>query len=130
MNDDSDGNEDEFVLEHLLYSEDEMNSISRHKGSVAGRKVVKRDITRGGEQLYSDYFSSTPVHNDEIFRRRFRMQRSLFLRILSTLQQHSGSYFIQTQDAIGRIGLSPFQTMTASLRQLAYGVTADATGIG
>ena len=33
-------------------------------------------------------------------------------------------YFVQKNDAVGNIGLSPLQNMTAAIRMLAYGVAA------
>lgn len=124
---DSDGFEDEFVMEHLLSMDRQDLQKSRHRGSVGGRIVIRRDIAKGGERLFEDYFSRNPVYDEKLFRRRFRMQRSLFLRILSTLKQQPGTFFQQSKDAIGRNGLTPIQKMTAALRQLAYGVSADAT---
>ena len=61
-----------------------------------------------------------------MFRRRFRMSQSLFLRISEAVQLHDG-YFVQRRDAMGRIGLSAIQKITAATRMLAYGVSADAT---
>jgi hypothetical protein len=34
-------------------------------------------------------------------------------------------YFVQRRNAAGRLGLSSFQKMTAAIRMLAYGTTAD-----
>ena len=52
------------------------------------------------------------------------MRRSLFLRILSKVEAHE-PYFIQKRNNAKKLGLSPLQKMTAALRMLAYGVTAD-----
>ena len=61
-----------------------------------------------------------------MFRRRFQMSRNLFLRIVEAVQLHDG-YFVQRRDALGRIGLSAIQKITAAMRMLAYGVSTDAT---
>ena len=58
--------------------------------------------------------------------RRYRMSRSLFLRIANAVEEHD-SFFKQRRDAAGRLGLSPLQKITAAFRMLTYGVPADAT---
>ncbi|XP_042432606.1 uncharacterized protein LOC122019174 [Zingiber officinale] len=88
------------------------------------RRFVQRNREAGHERLVNDYFSITPVYHDEIFRRRFRMRRELFLRIVNALENHS-VFFQQRDDAVRRKGLSPLQKCTAVIRQLAYGVPAD-----
>ncbi|XP_074363057.1 uncharacterized protein LOC141703421 [Apium graveolens] len=52
------------------------------------------------------------------------MRRSLFLRIEEAVATHD-YYFTQRTDVVGVPGLSSLQTMTAALRMLAYGMTAD-----
>ncbi|XP_020275043.1 uncharacterized protein LOC109849603 [Asparagus officinalis] len=61
-----------------------------------------------------------------MFRRRYRMSRSLFLRIVDAVKDHD-YYFQQRSDGLGRMGLSPLQKVTAVFRMLAYGLPADAT---
>jgi hypothetical protein len=52
------------------------------------------------------------------------MRRHLFLKLVDALQQHD-DYFVQKRDAAGILGLSPLQKMTAAIRMLAYGTSAD-----
>ena len=61
-----------------------------------------------------------------MFRRRFRMGRTLFFRILDAIQSHD-NYFVQRRDGCGKLGLSSFQKVTIVFRMLAYGVSADST---
>ena len=125
---DSDGIEDQWVLDFIFDGHQDSSSVRhRHGGSTQGRRVINRDIRGGGQRLYQDYFGSHPVYSSRLFRRRFRMRRSLFLRILTRLKRNSTSYFHQKRDALGHAGLTDLQKMTAALRQLAYGVAADAT---
>ena len=98
----------------------------KHRGSMIGRKVVSRDIVAGAKRIFADYFSENPVFSETQFRRRFRMRRALFLRILLRIQGYD-DYFTQKKDALGRLGLSPLQKATAAMRMLAYGFAADAT---
>ncbi|XP_012700993.1 uncharacterized protein LOC105913482 [Setaria italica] len=60
-----------------------------------------------------------------MFRRRFRMNKPLFLRIVHTLSERF-PYFTQRPDATGREGLSSLQKCTSAIRMLAYGTPADA----
>ncbi|KAF8409735.1 hypothetical protein HHK36_005814 [Tetracentron sinense] len=52
------------------------------------------------------------------------MQRSLFLRIQYAVEAYD-PYFVQKIDAIGMLGLSSLQKITAAMRMLAYVVAAD-----
>ena len=76
-------------------------------------------------KLWNDYFSETPTYPHNIFRRRFRMNKSLFLAIVDRLSQEF-EFFQLKEDASGRSTLSPLQKCTAAIRQLAYGGAADA----
>jgi hypothetical protein len=52
------------------------------------------------------------------------MSRDLFVFILERVVHHD-SYFIQKPDALGVLGLSPYQKITAVFRVLCNGVSAD-----
>ena len=97
--------------------------IRRHRGSVTGHRMVNRDRVEGYERLYRDYFS-TPCVYESFFRMRFRMSRPLFLRIVNEVEQYD-PYFIQSTDAVGVLGLSSLQKITAAYRILAYGTLTD-----
>jgi hypothetical protein len=113
------------LLHYAVEIQDEMNDNQpRWGGSVVGRKFIKRDRVQGHARLFNDYFSETPVYGDRQFRRRFRMSRPLFLRIVDDVLTHD-SYFLQKVDAAKRPGLSPLQKVTAAIRQLAYGTASD-----
>ncbi|XP_076890204.1 uncharacterized protein LOC143541209 [Bidens hawaiensis] len=64
------------------------------------------------------------MYPSDLFRPRFRMRLPLFLRILNEVVTHE-PYFVQRRDNVGRLGLSSIQKITAALRMMAYGVTAD-----
>lgn len=72
-----------------------------------------------------DYFIERSVFNDKQFRTRYRMSPDVFNRILVDLCRYD-SYFVQKSDAAKKVGLLPQQKMTACLRMLAYGASADA----
>ena len=54
------------------------------------------------------------------------MSRRLFLRIANVVEAHN-SYFKQRTNALGVLGLSCLQKVTAAHRILAYGIVADLT---
>ena len=93
-------------------------------GSTIGRRTFQRGHLQGDQQLQADYFAEDATYSDDMFRRRFRMHRSLFLRILNAVTQYD-QYFVQRRNAAGQLGFSPYQKMTAALRMLAYGASAD-----
>ncbi|KAF0702627.1 hypothetical protein AaE_015813, partial [Aphanomyces astaci] len=99
-------------------------------GSRRGRQPnIDRNRTRGHQQIVDDYFGENgkpSTYTEGQFRRRFRMNRALFIRIMDTVAA-ADTYFVQKPDAFGKLGLSPLQKCTASIRMLAYGVCADST---
>ncbi|XP_009150828.2 putative nuclease HARBI1 [Brassica rapa] len=89
------------------------------------RAYVERNREVGHDRLWNDYFSEHSTFLAHLFRRRFRMSKDLFLRIVVTLSENI-RFFTQRRDATGRSGLSPLQKCTAAICQLAYGSAADA----
>ena len=49
------------------------------------RAYIETDWELGHNQLWNDYFKENPTYPPEIFRRRFRMNKPLFLRIVERL---------------------------------------------
>ncbi|XP_023644414.1 putative nuclease HARBI1 [Capsella rubella] len=88
------------------------------------RAYIHRNREEGHNNLWNDYFSDTPTYPPNLFRRRFRMNKPLFMRIVHRLSTEV-QYFQQTEDAAGRASLSPIQKCTAAIRQLAYGGACD-----
>nr|XP_023889926.1 uncharacterized protein LOC112001981 [Quercus suber] len=116
-------------LRKLLLDDSDEDEIMRQvlKGSTSQRKrrrYIERDRLAVHKRLYLDYFADTPIYPPNLFRRRFRMSRSLFLRIQSAVETYE-PYFIQKRDNSQRLGLSSLQKITVALRMLAYGVAAD-----
>ncbi|XP_047979203.1 uncharacterized protein LOC125221123 [Salvia hispanica] len=86
--------------------------------------IHPRDHAGGHDRLFADYFAEEPRYPADVFRRRFRMRRSLFLRIVNALSARYPEFRLQ-RDATGKPGLSPLQKCTVAIRQLAYGGSAD-----
>ena len=108
----------------------EMNKLNSEessgvrRGSIQGHSIILRNRVQGHERLYRYYFAEPPIYPLNLFRIRFRMNRTLFLRILFMVENYD-PYFVQTKNVVGIIGLSSLQKMTAAIRMLAYGVAAD-----
>ena len=73
-----------------------------------------------------DYFAEVPTYPAHLFRRRYRMRRSLFVRIVEACEQNC-HYFVQRRNAAGLLGFSSYQKISAAMRVIAYGVPADYT---
>ncbi|XP_062232679.1 uncharacterized protein LOC133929938 [Phragmites australis] len=126
LSSDSSDEEDDLLFKVAIEEEQlAAQGRRRHRGSVPGHAVIDRGHQKGATRLFQDYFADMPVYSDTLFRRRFRMSRPLFLRIAAAVENHD-PWFRQGRDAAGKLGLSPLQKMTAAIRQLAYGVSADA----
>ncbi|XP_010693615.2 uncharacterized protein LOC104906544 [Beta vulgaris subsp. vulgaris] len=89
-----------------------------------GHARPNRGREESHRRLFNDYFADQLVYSARLFRRRFRMQRHVFLRIMESVVA-SDVWFTQKRDATGQLGLSPLQKCTAAIRMLAYRVAAD-----
>nr|XP_023897898.1 uncharacterized protein LOC112009792 [Quercus suber] len=120
--------DDDFEIIALLALEEKRLERERAstsiRGSIPGHRFIQRDHGQGYQRLFQDYFAESPVYPLKIFRRRFQISRSLFLRIKSNLEEKD-EYFVQKRNVAGVLGLSSLQKMIAALRMLAYGVAAD-----
>ncbi|XP_051220944.1 uncharacterized protein [Lolium perenne] len=106
--------------------EDRAKLLNRRRGFVFGRNHIQRNRLLGHEQLMEDYFAEVPTYPAHLFRRRYRMRRSLFVRIVKDCELHS-NYFKQRRNAAGVMGFSAFQKISAAMRVIAYGIPADYT---
>ncbi|XP_020262857.1 uncharacterized protein LOC109838841 [Asparagus officinalis] len=124
--DDNIDNKYEELLLAQIEEKGRANQSSRggHCGSIMGHRIVNHDLIEGHERLYRDYFANPPKYEDRLFRRRFRMNQALFMRIHDVVVAHDTS-FVQKRNVAGRLGLSSLQNITDAFRQLAYGVPAD-----
>ncbi|XP_010462805.1 PREDICTED: uncharacterized protein LOC104743414 [Camelina sativa] len=100
---------------------------ARQKAPISKKKraFIERRREEGHTLLWNDYFSENATYPPLLFRRRFRMNKPLFMRITDRLSNEI-PYFQQRRDATGRFGLSALQKCTAAIRMMAYGFAADA----
>ncbi len=132
---------DDGVIEELMFTNEssprrqllrEMNNeivdrfvCTTNGVSVHGKRAnINRNRTRGFDTLFAQYFAENPTYTEAQFRRRFRMTKSLFLRIVDNVCKVD-NYFVQRPDATGLMSLHPLQKITCALRVLAYGSGAD-----
>ena len=102
---------DQFFYQHfdqtfenlfLNYGGQEDESKRRKK-----RVYIERNREAGHTQLWNDYFSDIPTYPENYFRRRFRMNKPLFMHIVDQLSNEV-QYFQQKEDGLGRLGLFAF----------------------
>ncbi|XP_020262708.1 uncharacterized protein LOC109838698 [Asparagus officinalis] len=129
MSSSSSSSDDEMMKRFFLMGAAAVEEEEQGKGSTSvqhkRRTVLHRYRLEGHNRLFQDYFADTPTYPLHYFRRRFRMSRSLFLRIHDAVVEHD-KYFVQKRNGAGQLGLSSLQKITAAMRMLAYGASADA----
>ncbi|XP_023633686.1 uncharacterized protein LOC111829242 [Capsella rubella] len=109
-------------LDNALYSYDDPQPPTKPKKK---RVYIERHREEGHIRLWNDYFGENATFPPPLFRRRFRMNKHLFIRIVDRLSNEM-PFFQQRRDALGRSGFSALQKCTAAIRILAYGCAADA----
>ena len=77
---------------------------------------MERDRENGHVRLWNDYFADAPMFPAKLFRRRFRMRKHVFLRIVNVLSARN-EFFQQRPDATRRLGASALQN---ALQPCAY----------
>ncbi|XP_020272452.1 uncharacterized protein LOC109847631 [Asparagus officinalis] len=112
----------EYINNNMILANNlrQQNYQPIHDGSIPDHALINRDRETTHQNLVIDYFTDNPSFREDMFRRRYRMSRSLFLRIVNAVKDHD-YYFQQRSDRLGRMGLSPLQKVTAVFRMLAYG---------
>ena len=107
--------------------EDRAELLDQRRGLKRGRVTIYRNRALGHEQLMQDYFAEQhPTYPPRLFRRRYRMRRSLFVKIVMDCEANS-EYFKRRRNAAGTMGFSAFQKISAAMRVTAYGIPADYT---
>ncbi|CAA7015804.1 unnamed protein product [Microthlaspi erraticum] len=76
---------------------DDINEVLEPQKRRKKRAVIDRRSEEGNIRLFNDYFSENAIYPEAIFRRRFRMNRPLFMRIVNKLSELH--YFTHLPDA-------------------------------
>ncbi|XP_076925350.1 uncharacterized protein LOC143588137 [Bidens hawaiensis] len=116
---------DEVIFSAILDDARVLVEHCERSQPLTRRPHRQRDRVGAHEWLMQDYLSPDATFDAEQFRRRFRLSRQLFLRIVGDLERDY-AFFQQQDDARGKPGYSPLQKCTTAIRQLAYGTTSDA----
>ena len=117
----------QFILDFILSDSDDDTDPepqTKHRrlnnGAYKKRRYIDRDFTDGQQSIYLDYLSVNPIFTEEKFKRRFRISKCIFLKLVEWIQEYD-SYFVQSSNSSGKIGISAAQKLTAVLRVLATG---------
>ncbi|KAK3192949.1 hypothetical protein Dsin_024259 [Dipteronia sinensis] len=94
------GNIQRVIAQYL----NQQNNPVIRGGSIPGHIVINRDRKSADRRLFYDYFAENPRYNDQMLCRRFRMDRSLFLRIVEKVKARD-NYFVQRRNSVGRLGM-------------------------
>jgi len=134
----SEGSADELLADVIgarslvLMRRHRMNAAQRARrrrsvGSVAGRRANRpRDFDQGMRGIMRDYFGvdgQPPVYGERTFERRFRVPRSVFMRIYEAMRDRP--FWRQSINATGRPQAHALQKLVAAFRVLAYGESYD-----
>ena len=92
--------------------------------SSSKKNYVRRDREGGHETLMADYFDENPKFNEDTFRHRFRMSKSLFLKIVSDVEAYD-EWFQEGLDGRMKKSFTPLQKVTSAIKQLATGNPPD-----
>ena len=69
--------------------EDTYNSIVENQTNKQRKHAyIKRNREEGHNHLWNDYFSEDPTFLAHFFRRRFRMNKAVFMRIVDRLSEN------------------------------------------
>jgi hypothetical protein len=126
---------DESDLEDILFDDDEQLMLmiaakepqdkkKNRLGSKVGRLCIPRNRALGHSMLMQDYFFEVPTYLAYLFRRRYRMRRSLFVKIVETCVEKT-QYFKRQRNAVGLLCFNGYQNIPAAMRVLPYGIPAD-----
>ncbi|GKA36105.1 protein translocase subunit SecA2, chloroplastic isoform X1 [Tanacetum coccineum] len=108
-----------FLRDTALVIEASTPTIQKYQ-----RNHIVRDRCGAHDRLVHAYFAKKPFYNDYLFRKRFRMDRPLFTRIVRDLSPNC-PYFQEGRDAVEKAGISALVKCTFAIRQLAYSVVPD-----
>ena len=114
----------QMVVPVLAVKEFEDRFRRTRQGSKAGRLCIPRNRFYDNQLLMRDYFAENPTYPAHIFQRRYRMRRSLFVKIVRDCEANC-RYFTRRRNVAGLLGFSAHQKISAAMRVIAYGIPAD-----
>lgn len=119
------GDDLENLLVQLHKDSEEDSEAPLYGGSLAGRTAnIERGRECHADQLFKDYFSEASTCYKQMFERLYRVRKQTFF-IISNSVLFVDSSFQQSKSFTGKEGLTTLQKVTAAVRMLAYGCSAD-----
>jgi hypothetical protein len=87
-----------FAIQLQLRQQQMENAVPRRGGSVRGKAPNKdRSRNAGALLMYSDYFADNAINTSKEFRRCFRMNKDLFMKIVQGVREYD-EYFKYKKD--------------------------------
>ncbi|XP_071681603.1 uncharacterized protein [Lolium perenne] len=115
----------QLILTNMLRVLQPLFVMPRRGGSKPGkRRNINRHREASAMLLDADYFNDDVTHLPEEFRRRFRMNKEMFLKIVHDVREYD-KYFMAKKDCIDLWGFTSIQKCTAAMRCLAYRAPPD-----
>nr|GEX57231.1 hypothetical protein [Tanacetum cinerariifolium] len=108
-----------FLIDAALFIQASTSTIQKYQ-----RSHMVRDRYGAHDHLVLAYFAKKPFYNAYLFRKRFRINRSLFTRIVRDLSANC-PYFQEGCDAVGKASIFALVKCTSAIRQLAYAAVLD-----
>ncbi|EEY63607.1 uncharacterized protein PITG_02072 [Phytophthora infestans T30-4] len=104
--------EEDLVIQQLLYP-DPHAVAQRRGGSRPGKRANKnRDFQTRYQRFVEQYFAPIPVYDDDDFRIRNRMSKTMFYRVLNGVLDADSAYFEQRPNAAKKMGIHPLMKMS------------------
>jgi hypothetical protein len=113
--------DDEQLLLLITAKELEDKKKTKWPGSKVGRLCIPQNRALRHSMLMQDYFSEVPTCLAYLFHHRYRMQCSLFVKILETCVVKRGISSAREMPA-GLLGFSGYQKISAAMRVLGDGI--------
>lgn len=89
----------------MCYGVSERTDRGPWEGIGRGKIYGARSVFRYRSSWYDLYLSAHPNYPEEVFRQRFRIPRTLLLKVKSYLVGHDAEYCSTRVDGIGRRGI-------------------------
>ncbi|GJW39086.1 ALP1-like protein [Tanacetum coccineum] len=126
----------EMIMQQVQSKQEQEQEQEEAAERVRHRTYIYWQRLDAEERLMADYFGLNPKYPLYYFRKRYRMSRKLFLEIVSGIENYIQThhplpphfdFFRVRPDATGLPGFSVIMKCTSVIRQLAYGLTPDAS---
>ncbi|XP_020250051.1 uncharacterized protein LOC109827454 [Asparagus officinalis] len=92
----------EYINNNMILANNlrQQNYQPIHGGLIPGHAVINHDRETAHQNLFIDYFIDNPRFGEDMFRRRYRMLRSLFLRIVDPVKDHDYYFHNEVMDLV------------------------------